>query len=391
MPDPHPEKKKAYDKAMKEDPNWKAFQPAPRSSSASQQANQRASQPESKPTREQANQRASQPESKPTREQANQRASQPESKPASKTLQAGELGFFLVETPLASEAFSIRETEKNRPDQEYSVTDRELSAIDHEHSVIDHDHSMFHHIRYDSIRDRWLIDTGAQVHICINRSLFIEFQEAESSIRVGDTETIVGGIGTVLIYGVSPRENETPKQMMLFNVRYSPGFHTNIISHGLMFSNTKAFLNFEKNWIQQDGIPLYAVYQDQNLPWLVQLGSMPLANAAVKKSAREPAAEASIENWHRRLGHVSKERIEKLTEITEGLQIAGGNPAENQFVALIRNWLNVKIRVFHYDNERSAGNEVENMIEAEGCVIEHSPPKTPEMNGPAQRSGGVII
>jgi hypothetical protein len=25
MPDPNPEKKKVYDKAIKEDPNWKAF------------------------------------------------------------------------------------------------------------------------------------------------------------------------------------------------------------------------------------------------------------------------------------------------------------------------------------------------------------------------------
>jgi hypothetical protein len=25
MPDPNPEKKKVYDKAMKEDPDWKAF------------------------------------------------------------------------------------------------------------------------------------------------------------------------------------------------------------------------------------------------------------------------------------------------------------------------------------------------------------------------------
>jgi hypothetical protein len=40
-------------------------------------------------------------------------------------------------------------------------------------------------------------------------------------------------------------------------------------------------------------------------------------------------------------------------------------------IALIRNWLNVRIKVFHYDNERSAGNEVENMIEAEGILLLH--------------------
>ena len=421
MPDTNPEMKRAYEKAMREDPEWKAYVSKKRAAEKSK-----------------------------SKEQTQQ---------ANITLQGGELGFFLAESPPVNTALSAK-----KPDQEHSLINHDHSVINHDPSVIDHSHSMFHQIRYDPIRDRWLIDTGAQVHICNNRSLFIEFQETESSIRVGDTETMVGGIGTVLIYGVSPRENETPKQMMLFNVRYSPGFHTNIISHGRMFSNTKAFLNFEEDWIQQDGVPLYAVYQDQNLPWLVQPGNIPLANAAIKKSVREPAAEASIGIWHRRLGHVSKERIVKLTEMTEGVHIAGSNP-ENQvceacqlanaprqisrrkigqaygvlgrvhfdlvqnqpaynrhvwlthfyldgirchfvfthakkkdcqwavrnFVALIRNWLNVRIKVFHYDNERSAGNEVENMIEAEGCIIEHSPPETPEMNGPAERSGGVII
>lgn len=264
--------KRAYEKAMREDPEWKAYVRKKRAAEKSK-----------------------------SKEQTQQ---------ANITLQGGELGFFLAESPPANTALSVK-----KPDQE--------------HSLINHDHSMFHQIRYDPIRDRWLIDTGAQVHISNNRSLFIEFQETESSIRVGDTETMVGGIGTVLIYGVSPRENETPKQMMLFNVRYSPGFHTNIISHGRMFSNTKAFLNFEEDWIQQDGVPLYAVYQDQNLPWLVQPGNIPLANSAIKKPVREPAAEASIEIWHRRLGHVSKERIVKLTEMTEGVHIAGSNP-ENQ-------------------------------------------------------------
>ena len=65
--------------------------------------------------------------------------------------------------------------------------------------------------------------------------------------------------------------------------------------------------------------------------------------------------------------------------------------AVRKFLALIRNWLKIEIRVFHYDNERSAGNEVESMIEDEGCTIEHTPPGLPEMNGPAERSGGMIV
>lgn len=53
--------------------------------------------------------------------------------------------------------------------------------------------------------------------------------------------------------------------------------------------------------------------------------------------------------------------------------------------------MNVRIKVFHYNNKRSASNKVENMIEAEGYIIKHSPPKTPEINGPTERSRSVII
>lgn len=62
-----------------------------------------------------------------------------------------------------------------------------------------------------------------------------------------------------------------------------------------------------------------------------------------------------------------------------------------RFLTLIRNWLNIKIRVSHYDNERSAGNEVEFIIENQGCIIEYAPPGLLEMNGPAERSGGMIV
>jgi hypothetical protein len=336
MPETHPDRKKAWDKAMKEDPDWKAFvkkkravekperleskepphalsafpggelgfftmyterQPAsaqrrqPASSPNRQPASLPKRQPANPPNRQPASllkqQLASAPKRQPASLPKQQPASAPNRQPASlpKRQPASAPKRSTPEQQLASSL--IRE--QVMIDHDHSVINHDHSVINHDHSTIDHDDSMFHHTRYDPIRDKWLIDTGTQVHICNNRSLFIEFQEAESSIRVGDTETTIGGIGTVLIHGVSPRENETPKQMTLFNVRYSPGFHTNIISHGLMFSNTKAFLNFEKNWIQQDGIPLYAIYQDQNLPWLKQPGSIPPADTDLQDAEMQDA------------------------------------------------------------------------------------------------------
>ncbi|KAJ6003627.1 hypothetical protein N7522_006319 [Penicillium canescens] len=180
-----------------------------------------------------------------------------------------------------------------------------------------------------------------------------------------------------------------------------------------------------------------------------------------KRSAQEPKSAASMETWHRRLGHIGPDRITKLSEMTEGVTITESNPvkqvceacqladapkqisrrkigqaygvfgrvhfdlvqnqpahnghiwlthfyldgikchfvfthtkknecqmAVRKFIAIAKNWLNINIKVFHYDNERSAGDEVEIMIENEGCIIEHAPPGLPEMNGPAERSGG---
>ncbi|OQE15341.1 hypothetical protein PENFLA_c032G09297 [Penicillium flavigenum] len=214
--DTHPHRKQAWDKVMKENPDWKAFVDKKRA--------------------------AERPSSKSE-----------EPRDALSALQSGELASFTMHTER----------------QPASSLMREPAMIEDDHSVINHGHSMFQQESYNPIRDRWLIGTGTQTHVCNDRKLFITFEETESSMRVGDTETIVSGVGTVRIYGISPRD-ETPKKLMLFNVKYSPGFHTNLISHGLMYKKTGAFLNFKENWIQLDGVPLYATYQDQYLSWLVQ-------------------------------------------------------------------------------------------------------------------------
>jgi len=65
--------------------------------------------------------------------------------------------------------------------------------------------------------------------------------------------------------------------------------------------------------------------------------------------------------------------------------------AINQFVALAKNWWNLPIKVFNYDNESSAGRPTEYHLSEEGIVIYHSPPRHPEMNPYSERAGGMII
>jgi hypothetical protein len=65
--------------------------------------------------------------------------------------------------------------------------------------------------------------------------------------------------------------------------------------------------------------------------------------------------------------------------------------AIRKFIALIKNWWNIPIKAFHYDNEAAAGAEIEGFLNNIGIVVSHSIPYHPEQNGPAERSGGVIL
>ncbi|KAL2694975.1 hypothetical protein AAEP93_003441, partial [Penicillium crustosum] len=65
--------------------------------------------------------------------------------------------------------------------------------------------------------------------------------------------------------------------------------------------------------------------------------------------------------------------------------------AINQFVQLARNQWNLPIKAFHYDNEAAAGKTAEHSLTSDGILIYHTPPGHSEMNGYAERSGGMII
>ncbi|KAJ5359242.1 uncharacterized protein N7496_011655 [Penicillium cataractarum] len=65
--------------------------------------------------------------------------------------------------------------------------------------------------------------------------------------------------------------------------------------------------------------------------------------------------------------------------------------AVRRFIALVKNWWNLPIKAFHYDNELSAGAEAERFLSHEGIVVSQIIPYHSEQNGPAERSGGVIL
>lgn len=63
--------------------------------------------------------------------------------------------------------------------------------------------------------------------------MFVTFREERTNIKVGDTVTDRIGVGTIVIYSISP-ETRKIRQLVLYKARYSPNFYSNLISYGSM-------------------------------------------------------------------------------------------------------------------------------------------------------------
>lgn len=71
------------------------------------------------------------------------------------------------------------------------------------------------------------------MHVCNDRSSFITYVPTDSSLKNRDSTTKVKGLGTVERRGMDPTTGKE-KAITLSNARYSPGFHTNLVSYGAL-------------------------------------------------------------------------------------------------------------------------------------------------------------
>ncbi|KZN94445.1 hypothetical protein EN45_046420 [Penicillium chrysogenum] len=129
--------------------------------------------------------------------------------------------------------------------------------------------------------------------------------------------------------------------------------------------------------------------------------------AGVLNLVKPQESKASSELWHRRLAHVEPRTIAKLASMVDGVVLEDKKSTEQQslcqifkpecqlaikeFVQLARNQWKLPIKAFHYDNEAAAGRAAEYSLTADGILVYHTPPGHSEMNGYAERSGGMII
>ncbi|KAJ9538691.1 hypothetical protein OSB04_031424 [Centaurea solstitialis] len=148
----------------------------------------------------------------------------------------------------------------------------------------------------------WILDSGASKHICCDRRLFLKIHHIQdSNVRLPNGVLIpVSGIGNVRINNI----------LLLEDVLFVPQFHLNLLSIGQLTSLGKYRVVFD------EGI---AIVQDARTRKMIGTVKMIQGLYALKieDSCRSNAAInlASVETWHRRLGHPSSDVLDALHSV----------------------------------------------------------------------------
>ena len=192
----------------------------------------------------------------------------------------------------------------------------------------------------DMEQDKWILDSGANVHAVNNMKWFNNFHEFDMKVATADdvnTIDILGG-GTVEVSTLTD-EGELVT-LELSKVAYSPGLRCNILSLSLLgkVGNLKGCWSTDKIEIvthnnelvcsatEQEG--LYVLNFSKYGKHTAKARQLPTkSQISVPGGVKPPCIVATIDfrekvwKWHRRLGHLGLENLRRLLKVSEGMDI----------------------------------------------------------------------
>jgi len=169
--------------------------------------------------------------------------------------------------------------------------------------------------------DARILDSGANIYICNNRSWFKEFLPLKSAVGTASHESslkITGG-GTVDLLLHDP--DEAPFSLTLTNVAYAPESRCNLISVSRL-----ADAGIKGEW-SKDGMKLCSEAWQIGTADLIdglyhlRLESIPEDEDWSEAFAGHVDYSSRVWDEHRRLGHMGFDRMARLTEQSQGMKV----------------------------------------------------------------------
>jgi transposase InsO family protein len=193
-----------------------------------------------------------------------------------------------------------------------------------------------------SLSDQWIIDSGASRNMCSHRSWFHHFTPLVPPINVvlGDDSSILAtGVGRL---SVRMHANGSSKPVVLQDVLFVPDLHGNLLSVS-HFARRGAEMRFvdkgclildqRKDTVCEGDLRgnLYIMQMSTIVPdsaRLAVLNSFPTEGAALPETAlfsEVSSSRATIDTWHRRLGHLNIDAILRMMRkgMVKGMEITG--------------------------------------------------------------------
>ena len=165
------------------------------------------------------------------------------------------------------------------------------------------------------VRPNWIIDSGASIHMCNDRSLFTTFSStAGRNVRIANGDKIpIIGYGNVVI-----KLSTQPKvvSLSLNNVAFVPLLDVNLLSVRCMSLDFKEVSFTEKG-----------CFLKLNTSELVQIGKLEGCQYELHEHIVDNEANLCIHDWHKRLAHRNLDTIKRLKQF--GLQISKCNCSDD--------------------------------------------------------------
>ena len=167
----------------------------------------------------------------------------------------------------------------------------------------------------------WIFDPEATHHMCNDKKLFVTFWPLSQTAQVANKSSLaIQGTGTVKFDWESM--DGTLRKIFLSNVFYAPDLATNLLAYeAVAGKGARAVLEPTGTTIWKNNVELDH-YVRRNGLMLLKTPDPTDETIASALATRIPTPET----WHGRMAHVEYKSIRQLSEIADGVKMAGPAP-----------------------------------------------------------------